>query len=67
MLPESLTALQFIYRSKTAPTVKAFHKYFEPNGEALLQTILSSHVEEVKGKLVLTQAGAAVSKDTFGE
>jgi hypothetical protein len=67
MRPDSLMAIEFIYRSKTAPTVKAFNKYFEPNGEALLQTILVSHVDEVKGKLVLNEAGVSISKREFGE
>lgn len=67
MLPESLAALKFIYESKTSPTLKAFNKHFDPKGEELLQTILVSHVDVVKGKLVLNQAGEAVSKDEFGE
>ncbi len=64
MRPESLEALKYIYKSKTAPTVAAFNKKFSPE---LLHSILVSHVDEVKGKLILNQAGLAVSKDEFGE
>ena len=57
MRQDSLEALKFIKESKTPPTVKVFTKHFAPNGEELLQTILVSHVDEVKGKLTINEAG----------
>jgi hypothetical protein len=62
MLPESLEALKFIAKSKSGVTRTAFMKKFAPHGEALLQTVFMSHVDEVKGKLVLNQAGASFTK-----
>lgn len=67
MRPDSLEALKYIYTAKTIPTVTAFNKKFAPNGPELLQTILVSHVDDVKGKLILNQAGLAISKQEFGE
>jgi len=63
MRPDSLEALKWIKESKTPPTSKAFTKHFS---EELLQTILISHVEEVKGKLTLNEAGVWVLNH-FGE
>lgn len=60
MLPESLAGLKFVAASKRAPTKVQFLAHFAPYGQAVLDSIYGSHVEEVKGKLALNEAGKAV-------
>lgn len=67
MTPESLAALEYIYRSSKAPTLKAFETKFAPRGQEVLNTILTSHVEVVNGKLRLNEAGVAIAVHEFGE
>ena len=57
MLPESRKALEYLYGLKKAPTVEAFKKHFDPNGDFILNTVLESHVDIVKGKVVLNENG----------
>jgi hypothetical protein len=57
MLPESRKALEYLHGLKKAPTVDTFKKEFEPNGEFILNSILESHVDVVKGKVVLNENG----------
>lgn len=64
MTPESLAGLQYIAKAKRAPTVKAFVANFAPYGQAVLDSILGTHVEEVKGKLVINESGQW-ALDTF--
>ena len=56
----SIAAIEFIGSSKKAVTTKQFLTHFEPYGQAVLDTILNSHVDEVKGKLVLNEAGKEI-------
>jgi hypothetical protein len=61
MQPKSLALLRLISEQTKPMSVKEFHTiHAESDSEALLNTVLNSHVDIVKGKLILNEAGKSI-------